>query len=176
MSILQDLNPHKQDVVRIKFKTIDTIMRESKRAFHDTEEYYHLGDNVKAILQGGDFVVKEEVQMDDESGYITVQNHLDHNYSLDIHDEMVESIELVQDAERFISNDHGLIVIRVEDEMYINGQPLIWDEKEQQEKDKRNRRFGDDEPYINPNRKLLKIFENYIADLAVRESFKETGE
>ena len=81
-----------------------------------------------------------------------------------------------KDAERFISNDHGLIVIRVEDEMYINGQPLIWDEKTQENKDKLNRRFGDDEPYVNPNRQLLKMFENYIADLAVRESFRDTNE
>lgn len=175
MSILTKLNPHKGEVIRVKFKTINDIIKVSNKTFHDTDEYYSLGTNVKAYLLGGDFLVKDAISTEDDTPYIVVQNHLDKSYSFDIHDEVIENIEIVSDAEKFISNDHGIMIVRVEDEMFINGKPLIWDEEEQKTKD-RKRGYGSDEVYQNPNRKLLKMFENYIADLAVRESFKDMNE
>ena len=66
-------------------------------------------------------------------------------------------------------------MVRVDDEMYINGQPLIWAEDRDRKKHEK-RKDKDDGEYENPNRKLLKMFENYIADLAVRESFRGMGE
>lgn len=179
MSILKELNPQKNDVVRIKFKTINTIVEESNRSYCDTEEYYTISSNIKAYLQGGDFLVTDSVKEDMIGGntthYIEVQNHIDKNYNFDINDEVIESIEIIDDAQKFISHDHGIIVVIVGDEMFINGKPLIWDEEQRIEKDRR-RGYGKEDQYENPNRKLLKMFENYIADLAVRDSFSNIDE
>ena len=179
MSILKELNPQKNEVVRIKFKTINDIMSQSTRDFCGTEEYYALRPNIKAYLHGGDFIVSEEVDLDDHDDkktyYISVQNHLDKHYGFDVHDEVIESVEIISDAERFSSHNHGILAVRVDDEMYINGRPLIWDEDDQARRSLK-RGYGDEDAYKNPNRKLLKMFENFIADLAVRDSFQNMNE
>jgi len=176
MSVLKELNPHKGEVVRIKFKTINDIMATSKKDFEDTEDYYAFGFNIKAYLQGGDFIVANALNEDScengiaKSNYISIQNHLDHNYSFNVYDDVIESIEIVDDAERFVSHDHRILVVRAGDEMYINGNPLIWNDGSCLVSN------IDDEEKVNPNRKLLKMFENFIADLAVKESFKDMNE
>ena len=101
-----------------------------------------------------------------------VTNHLDCNHGFVVYEDSIESIEIVADSERFESRDHKLLVVRVEDEMFINGEPLIWNEV-QKEKEHNNRSKNKDKDFENPNRKLLKMFENYIADLALKESFSE---
>ena len=88
---------------------------------------------------------------------------------------MIDTAETIQDSERFSSHDHGLLVVRVGYEMYINGQPIIWNEDGDRKSHLDKRRTSNDVPYENKNRRLLKLFENYIADLAVRESFKDMG-
>jgi len=185
MSKIAAVNPFKNDVVRIKFKTFDTILHETGMGFYDCAEFYDCGDNYKAYLAGGgDFIVSKECQTDehDESErskpYIIVKNHYDHSDSFYIYDDVIESIEVIDDAERFFSNDLKILVVRIEDEMYINGKPLIWNEEEAEVdyNSKWNPTNEKRKPYSNNNRKLLKIFENYIADLAVRESFKQTRE
>ncbi len=174
MCRLRELNPHKNEIVRVKFKSIDQIVKDYNMDLHEAEDLFEIGDNIKAYLNGGDFIVANAIKKEDNHEYIVVKNHYDRNSEFYIYDEVIESIDIVQDAERFYSADHHLLVVRIEDEMYINGQPLIWDEdaarKTHDFKVKQGRRSGE---YINENRKLLKIFENYIADLAVKESFKE---
>lgn len=174
MSKLSELKPDKNEVVKIKFKSFDELLKLGYH-FHDSEETYKLGQNFKAYQAGGFFLVGDGYTKEEDDEYIIVRNHLDNNYNFYIYEEVIESIEIVQDAEKFESFDHKVLVVRVEDELYINGHPVIWNEEGDKIEYNRNKRT-DDTPYENPNRKLLKIFENYIADLAVRESFKEMGE
>lgn len=176
MSILKELNPQKNEIVRIKFKTINDIIDAYSGDFNEAEDFYNFSNNIKAYIKGGDFIVKERVDVTSyrnnsiKNYYISVKNHLDCKFSFDIYDEVIESIEIVNDGERFVSSDIGLLVVRVEDEMYINGSPLIWDEEEAE------KNHSGSENYSNPNRKLLKMFENFIADLAVKESFRDMNE
>ena len=179
MSILKKLNPKKNEVIRIKFKPLNQIVEESPLSYSDTEEHYNFGSNIKAYLKGGDFIVEEDYEHDEEEKPIDrgvcVKNHFDCSHEFWIHETAIAEAEMVQDSERFSSHDHGILVVRVDDEMYINGQPLIWNEINDKAYHDRNKRH-DSEPYENKNRRLLKMFENYIADLAVRESFKDMGE
>jgi len=103
-----------------------------------------------------------------------VRNHLDHDTSFQVYDFAIDSIEIVDDARRFISSELDLIVVRVEDELFINGKPLIGDEL-QKKKDHNRYSKNEDKEYQNENRKLLKIFEEFIADLAVRDSIDSRG-
>jgi len=177
MSKLKELNPHKNEVVRIKFKSITQIIKDRKMDLHDAEEFYDIGSNIKAYISGGDFIITESITEEYDKVNITVKNHYDNNHVFYVYDDVIESISIIQDAERFYSGDLNLLVIRIEDEMYINGQPLIWDEDASKaEHERRMLKKDVDRPYINENRKLLKIFENFIADLAVKESFKQMGE
>lgn len=176
MSRLLEVNPHKSDVVRIKFKSINEIIANSGMSYGDAEDLYEIADNFRAYLSGGDFLVSESYEKEDgdDKGYIVLKNHLDLSHHFRVYDNAIESIEIVQDSEKFLSIDHKLLVVRVDNEMYINGVPMIWNEAAN-EKDFNRRKHNADKEYENPNRKLLKIFENYIADLAVRESFKDGG-
>jgi len=182
MSKIVAVNPFKNDVVRIKFKAFETLLKETGMSFYDCAEFYDYGENSKAYLAGGgDFIVSKEHERDETEGgklCITVKNHYDHCDNFYIYDDVIESIEIIDAAEIFFSNELKILVVRVEDEMYINGKPLIWNEEQAKEKHatKWIRSGEKSKPYSNNNRKLLKIFENYIADLAVRESFSQPGE
>lgn len=167
MSILKKLNPQEGDVVRIKFKSINQIMAEGigEKPFHEVEEYYGIQSNIKAYIAGGDFLVEAEVTTDDnykDNPYIQIKNHLDAEYGFAVHENAIESIEIRDAAEVFMSHDLKMIAVRIDHEMYINGEPLIWDEVEKVE---------DDEDYKNNNRKLIRMFESFITDLAVRDAF-----
>lgn len=174
MSKLAKLKPDKNEVVKIKFKSFNEMLKLGEH-FHDSNDTYEFSENFKAYQAGGFFIVGGGYTKEDEDEYITVRNHLDNNYNFYVYEEVIESIEIVQDAEKFESFDHKVLVVRVEDELYVNGHPVIWNEDAERKEYNRSKR-SDDTPYENPNRKLLKIFENYIADLAVKESFKEMGE
>lgn len=179
-SKIMALRPHKGDVVNIKFKSINEIMKESKSYFHDTEETYNIAENLKAYLSGGHFLVCEvdcgaDDNDDDDDTCISVINHLDCNSSFEVHDFVIDSIEIVNDSEKWISEDHRLMVVRIDNELFINGKPLIWNEKEERKEheNKITRTGYKKEEYENHNRKLLKLLENYIADLAVKETFEQ---
>lgn len=168
---LAELNPQKGDVVKIKFKSINQVMEENLegKTFHDIEEYYQIQENIKAYVAGGDFLVDaaisdDEVHKDDP--YIEIKNHMDTNYCVGIHESIIESIEMVDAAEVFVSNDLKIIAVRIDNEMFINGHPMIWDEVE-----KRKDRYGE-EGKENHNRKLIRMFERFITDLAVQDSFQ----
>ncbi len=173
MGKIKELNPQEGEVVKIKFKTMNEIIANSSEDFHDTNESYAFSENTKAYIAGSHFLVTEayEPRKDDKEGDedITVRNHLDCVWDFTVFEDAIESIEIIDHAENFCSNDHKVLIVRVEDELFINGQPLIWNEDLQRKQHKQN---GEEGPYKNENRKLLKMFENYIADLAVKESFK----
>ena len=105
---------------------------------------------------------KDEDYKDDP--YVEVRNHLDNEYAFAMHESAIDSIELVDAAETFVSNDLKIIAVRVDHEMYINGHPMIWNEKEQAE---------NDDEWVNHNRKLMRMFESFITDLAVKDSFQQ---
>lgn len=166
MSKIKELNPQKGDVVKIKFKSVNQIVQENieKKSFHDIEEYYNIQDNIKAYIAGGDFLVEGTVTT--ESGfendpYISVKNHFDTSYDFPIHESAIETISIVEAAEVFISNDLKLIAVRIGNEMFINGHPMIWDESK-------------DKNQPNNNRKLVRMMERFITDLAVQDSFEYT--
>ena len=179
-SKIKALYPQKDDIVNIKFKNINDIIKDSTCEFHDTEEKYAIADNVKAYLTGGHFVVKKfKADKEYEDGLIlVVANHLDCNYSFRIYENTIESIEIVNDSEKWVSTDHRLMVVRVDSELFINGQPLIWNESQEKKEHEMciTKRGADADEYDSHNRKLLKLLENYIADLAVRETFSQKGE
>lgn len=166
---LQELNPQEGDVIKVKFKPINQIMDENvdKMTFHEIEQYFQIQDNIKAYIASGDFLVESAICKDEEfedNPYIEVKNHLDQEYIFTIHESVIDTIEIVDAAETFVSNDLRMIVIRIDHEMYINGAALIWDE---QKKEK------EDDKYKNHNRKLIRMFENFITDLAVRDTFQQ---
>lgn len=169
------LNPKKNEVVRILFKSLNQILTDSMLPFSEADDQLSLGRNIRAILQGGDFIVSEPVrgEVDDSFGqYLTIKNHFDHDYDFDAHEIMIESIEIIDDPIIFSSPDMNLIVIRTGDELFINGSPLIGDEADE-EKDYHAYGKNKGLVYENKNRKLLNIFENFITDLAVKDSLSQ---
>jgi hypothetical protein len=172
MSKIKLSNPKRNEVVRIRFKTLDRILDDSGLPFSEADDQLALGRNIRAVLQGGDFIVSEPVQGDDSDKfgqYITIKNHFDHDYEFDVHDIVLESIQIIDDPIMFSSQEMNLMVVRVGDEIFINGSPLIGDELENEQD---FHRYGKNKgmPYENKNRKLLSIFENFIADIAVKDS------
>lgn len=166
---LKELNPQKGEVVRIKFKSINEIMSTdiNNKDFHEIEKFFQIQNNIKAYLASGDFLVAAAVSTDEdhaENPYIEVKNHLDHNYNFCIHESVIESIEMVDAAQTFCSHDLKLVAVRIGHEMYINGHPLIWNESELKD---------EDDDYSNHNRKFISMLESFVADLAVRDAFKE---
>lgn len=171
MGIIKDLNPHNGEIVNIKFKSLNDIMDNSKEDFHETEETYSISENTKAYLAGGHFIVEEAYDPEeDEKECINIINHLDCNYEMTVYNEVIESMEIITESDKFVSKEHKILVVRVDDEMFINGQPLIWNEAQKEREFLHEQKAGDYAVYENPNRKLLKLFENYIADMALKES------
>lgn len=165
---LKELNPQDGEVIRVKFKPINQIMAEGidGKSFHEIEEYFQIQDNIKAYISGGDFLVSGALSEEEEfkdNPYIEVTNHLDNNYQFTIHESVIESIEAVDAAEIFCSNDLKILAVRIGHEMYINGHPLIWNEKAKR---------ADDDEWKNHNRQFIRMFESFIADLAVRDTFQ----
>lgn len=174
---LKELNPQEGDVVRIKFKSINQIVSENIKikTFHEIEEYYKIQDNVKAYIASGDFLVGAALCNDEDhedDPYIEIKNHIDANYNFSIHESVIESIEIADAAETFMSNDLKLIAVRIGNEMFINGHPMIWDEEKEESEELR--KSGDE--CENHNRKLIRMFENFITDLAVQDTFQQPEE
>ena len=177
MGILKVLNQHKGDIVNIKFKSINDIMAQSDMDYHSAEEHYEIGENIKAYLASGHFLVEREVNVgnigckeDLSAETISVTNHIDNNWNFIVRASSVESIEIVNDSERFICSDLKIALIRVEDELFINGKPLVWNEEHDERVHNNDQRKLERGKYENPKRKFLKIIENYIADMALKDS------
>jgi hypothetical protein len=176
MNKIRSLGVKKNDIIRVKFKNLNSLIKDSKMPFSDLDDLVRLSNNMRAYYNGGDFVACEDFDAKNSHDFlgdaIHASNHLDHDYDFHIYDYCIESIEIVNDARRFVCTEMDLIVVRVDDELYINGKPLIGDEFDNQKEFKRFNKNSDKE-YVNKNFALLKIFEEFIADIAMRDSLKK---
>jgi hypothetical protein len=175
MSILKKVNPKKNEVIRLKFKSIILILDELNVPYSEADDILSLSRNMRAYLQGGDFLVSEGPKDDSGKGfYIVVKNHFDHDYDFEVSDSVLESAEIIEDPEFFSCRVLNVIVVRTGDELFINGHPLIGDEKN--EEVRYNKYNAKKENFKNKNRKLLKIFEDFITDMAVKDSLSQKGD
>jgi hypothetical protein len=175
MNKIRDLGAKKNDIVRVKFKNLNSIVKESGMTFSDLDDTLRLSGNMRAYYNGGDFLVSEDFDKSERDDFfgdmLHLKNHFDNDYGFEICDFVIDSIDIVNDARRFVSSDLDLIVVRVDDELFINGQPLIGDEV-QKKKEYSRFKAKEEKEYVNENRRLLKIFEEFIADMAMRESIQ----
>ena len=127
MSILNGIK--EGNVVRIKFKSIPDITKGMKiQGILDNLDDYDIGSNINAIIIGGDYVT---VSMDlkHKTPYIEIDNHLDGG-TMVVYEKMVDTIEVIEVANKFVSEDCGIMMIQVEDKLYINGVRLENDDYE----------------------------------------------
>ena len=113
------------DVVRIKFKPIHDITAQQKMAgtlmFLNNWE---IGANINALLLGGDYVVVDiDNAKDPQHPHIEIDNHHDGG-TFEVYPELIESIDVIEVANKFVSEEHGVIMIQVGDKIYINGNVL----------------------------------------------------
>lgn len=174
--MFKKLGIKKGDIVNIKFKPVIDIVKSEKMTFKSADERYAISDNFVAFNIGGDFLVHKVNLNDVDDEHITVINHLDSNFSdqMYVYEEVVDSIQVVDDSEnRFISPEHNLCVIRIDNDLVINGTRLVANEEaKKEEHDRLMRRQGKSDPYVNQAEKLLKLFEDFITDNAVNKSLK----
>lgn len=180
MSRLKELNPKQGDVLNIKFKSVNSLISENvsdDTPYHMIVDYYGLEYNIRAYVANGHFIVTEDFNPkllrhmnndNDGENCIVVKNHHDCNDEFYISESAIESIAPVDASEVFVSGTHGISVVRIDHEMFINGEPLIWNEKQMKE--------YNDGDWENPNRRLISMFEAFIGDLAVRDTFQDEGE
>jgi hypothetical protein len=179
MSILKKVNPKKNEVVRLKFKSIIQILDELDIPYSEADDLLSLSRNMRAYLQGGDFLVSEGPKDScEERGFcIVVKNHFDHDYDFEVSDCVLESVEIIEDPEFFSSQELNVIVVRTGDELFINGHPLIGNERDEEARHNKHNKYNvKKENFKNKNRKLLKIFEDFITDMAVKDSLSQKGD
>jgi hypothetical protein len=183
MSLIKAVFPRKGDVVKIKFKPIADLIRDLGTTLSEADSNLDLSENFKAMIHGGHFLVEAEMTEDTRESaygnYFAVNNHIDYNCNFTIYDAMIESIEAIEVEEKFVSPEHNLIVLRLDDELFINGVSLLGNEERERKRKEAPHKAGlilskkkSEEPtdYVNPARKLLTILENYIGDLAVQDT------
>lgn len=118
------------DVVRIKFKSIYDITKSMKMT--QTLGWlsdYDIGCNVNALVSSGDFVVIGAENINDPDPFIEIDNHLDGG-SFSVHNNLIDTIEVIEVTNKFASEDHGIVIIQVDNKLYINGE-LLSNEKEE---------------------------------------------
>ena len=129
-------------VVRIKFKPIPEVTKAMKMT--STLRFmseYDIGSNVNALVLGGDFIV-----VDIESAKATVEPHIEIDNHHDggtftVFPELVDTIEIIEVGNKFASEEHGILIIQVDDKLYINGEVLNngqpdWAEEDRDQLDK----------------------------------------
>jgi hypothetical protein len=85
---------------------------------------WDLGSNVLAFTYGGDFLIKEDVtQAANKEEVLELINHLDGG-TFDIPDEVVDTLEIIDAAAKFVSEEHNLILVMSENDLFINGEKL----------------------------------------------------
>jgi hypothetical protein len=163
---------NKGDVVRIKFRTIEELTSKVDRddnsklpmtQRHDIIDSYEIGDNIKALINGGDFVVADTYNANEEDKNEMPRLYIDNHYDGDgmwIYKSHIESIEVIDVANKFVSENHGIIMIQVDDKIYING--LLLENYDYRPKDEP----GDLD-------KFLTFMEQFVVDSAMA---KELGD
>lgn len=144
----------KGDVVRIKFIEMrDIVKMKSKNKSYNLISEWELGANILAFTYGGDFLVKVDAPSSNNDQVLEVLNHLDGG-SFDIPDEIVSSIELLDVANKFVSEDHNLSLTQIDDVIYVNGEKL--------------ENTGDDKHLDN----FISFIEKYLMQRAIDSSIK----
>ena len=115
----------KGEIVRIRFKNIrDIVATKSKNKSHAMISGWELGSNVLAFTYGGDFLIKEDVtSASNKEEALELVNHLDGG-SFDIPDEIIDTLEIIEASAKFLSEDHNLILVMSESDLFINGEKL----------------------------------------------------
>jgi hypothetical protein len=115
----------KGEIVRIKFKEMrDIVSMRSKNKSYALIGEWDLGSNVLAFTYGGDFLIKEDVtQAANKEEVLELINHLDGG-TFDIPDEVVDTLEIIDAAAKFVSEEHNLILVMSENDLFINGEKL----------------------------------------------------
>ena len=151
------------DVVRVKFKPIPEITKEMKmKGKLDFFSEYEIGSNINALMLGGDFVVIdiEQAQAKTES-HIDIDNHHDGG-SFSLYHELVDTVTVVEVANKFVREKHGIIIIQVNDKLYINGELLENEDNdflEDNEKEQLDRFSAFMESFL-----VAKVFEDSLED------------
>ena len=152
----------KGSIVRIKFKTIQEIIANQKMTgasvlLHD----YEIGGNILALTLGGDFVVICDEEKDaQQEAFVEIDNHHDGG-TFYAYADIIETIEVIDVTNKFVSEDHGIIMIQVEDKIYINGELLHNGSPnlDPEDRDKEKRFLSFMEKYV-----VSKAFEDSLDD------------
>jgi hypothetical protein len=115
----------KGEIVRIKFKEMrDIVSLRSKNKSYALINEWDLGSNILAFTYGGDFLIKEDVTCSpNKEEVLELINHLDGG-AFDIPDEVVDTLEIIDAAAKFVSEEHNLILVMSENDLFINGEKL----------------------------------------------------
>jgi hypothetical protein len=148
----------KGDIVKIKFMEMRDIVNLNKKDKKPRRSYqviseWELGSNILAFTYGGDFIVKEDAPASGKDQNLCVLNHLDGG-DFEIAECIIESIQLVDAAQRFISDDHKVAIIVTENDIYINGEKLI---------------NTDEDKHLD---NFVNLVERYLTNKAINNSLK----
>ena len=114
----------KGDIVRVKFVDLKEIVtKKSKNGSYTLINEWELGSNIMAFVYGGDFLVKQDAPDASKNQVLELVNHLDSG-TFDIPEEIISSIEVIEASNKFISEDHNLVITQVENNIFINGEEL----------------------------------------------------
>lgn len=108
------------DVVRVKFKDVKDILQKDISTGKSMIANWRLSNNLLALHSGGDFLVND---INTKEKTITLENHLDED-EFEIVEGMVESLELIDVSNKFVSQWHGVNLVILDDSIYINGREL----------------------------------------------------
>jgi len=146
------------DIVRIKFvemrKFIGVKGTSQRGRSYQLVSEWELGSNILAFTYGGDFLVKKDFP---ENGSVKdsleLMNHLDSG-EFEIYEELVETIEVIDVAHKFVSEDHKLCMVLCDNELIINGEKLS---------------NTDDSKNLDD---FVKFIERYLTSRAIDQSLK----
>lgn len=114
----------KGDIVRIKFIDLkDIVKKRNKNASYSLISEWELGSNILAFTYGGDFLVKEDAPDSSKDQVLDLLNHLDSG-TFDVPEEIIASLEIVEASNKFVSEDHNLVITQIENKLFLNGEEL----------------------------------------------------
>jgi hypothetical protein len=148
----------KGDIARIKFKEMREIVAlRSKNKSYALINEWDIGSNILAFTYGGDFLIKEDVtSSSNKDEILELVNHLDGG-AFDAPDEIIDTIEIVDSAGKFLSEDHNLILVMSDSDLFINGEKL---ENTKEEKSLDN---------------FLVFIEKYLMNRVINASLKDSN-
>ena len=152
----------KGDIVRIKFLEMRDLVKVRSRspakrtgAHYQMISEWDLGANILAFTYGGDFLVKQDAPQSGKAQELEVVNHLDGG-EFEIPEEIIDSIEIVDAAHRFVSEEHKLALIMTDNDLFINGTRL---------------ENNDDDKFLDD---FVTFIERYVTNRAINNSIKES--